>query len=1031
MSVAVLFALIGGVILVGFLANLLFRLTKIPSVLLLIAIGVVLGPVTGWIRSEALLTIAPFFGAAALLIILFEGGLELEIAHVIRHAPRTTILAVTVFGLSVAAVAALAHLLVGFSLLNALMLGAILGATSPAICLPVVAGLSVRNEVKTVIKLESAMGEVLLIVAVVLLIQSHSTGAADPMGWAWSFAKSLLVALLVSSIAGVLWSRLVGWMGREPLAYMLTLGIVCLLYFAVEELGGSTAIAVLLFGLILANMQEIAGHIGPRLGDLFGVDIREEQFVLSQFMVNITAELSFLVRTFFFVYLGLLLDFSALSWSLAAWALAIFALLLLSRRIGVGLFRRGGASFTPTEFKMIMALQPRGLATAVVAFLPMQSGVAGTSLFPVYAFVVIVLSNLYMTGGVLFAERRLKLEASAEPAESEPGPEPGPEPAAAEAALEAEWSSARDEVTAAELPAAVPASRGARLFSPAADFADEPAPTRFTDWMARFFGLRLADRETEYAEMIRASYLSEPLFWVQAFLGAAICALGLILDQTAIIIGGALIVPLVRPVIATGLALASGDIYLLVKLLVKLLSFGVMAVALSAMVVDLLPFSATTAEIAARTRPSILDFLVALFGGMSGAALISLRRHVFHYLPGAVIGITLLPALCVMGFGLGDTLGGQLFTGGGLQFTANVFAAVLGAGVILTLVGIPQASQCESVRQWKEQELARPLVRAVFGRLKLQTAIGRTGSVRARLVVVGIFLLLLLIPLQTAFDQLTLEFRTRQAIARAQGVFDIPGRSAVLGSSFTVRQPDVEVRIQVATNELFTSADIARFQERVTDQLGRPTHLDLVQTLSDVGQADTIRGMLFARANPPPAQERGRTLAESLQDLKELIGQTVAALPLPDTFHLVTTRSDLSRPGGPAIEIVYLADAELGTDARSMVTRLLAERARVGEGRVSLHWVAAAHRVGVSRAGAVNRADAPRLRELRSTLAEHPGLVAVLELPPGLSAKAGAEVHRQIQQELGLAGLSVVRAGEDAEPRVAVIRLELTSDASS
>ena len=97
MTVAVLFALMGGVILLGFLANLLFRVTKIPSVLLLIAIGVVLGPVTGWIRSEALLAIAPFFGAAALLVILFEGGLELEIAHVLRHAPRTAVLAVAVF----------------------------------------------------------------------------------------------------------------------------------------------------------------------------------------------------------------------------------------------------------------------------------------------------------------------------------------------------------------------------------------------------------------------------------------------------------------------------------------------------------------------------------------------------------------------------------------------------------------------------------------------------------------------------------------------------------------------------------------------------------------------------------------------------------------------------------------------------------------------------------------------------------------------------------------------------------------------
>ena len=91
MTVPVLFALVGLIILVGFLANLLFRITKIPSVLVLIAIGVVLGPVTGWIQHDSLLSIAPYFGAVALLVILFEGGLELEIDHVVRHAPRTAI----------------------------------------------------------------------------------------------------------------------------------------------------------------------------------------------------------------------------------------------------------------------------------------------------------------------------------------------------------------------------------------------------------------------------------------------------------------------------------------------------------------------------------------------------------------------------------------------------------------------------------------------------------------------------------------------------------------------------------------------------------------------------------------------------------------------------------------------------------------------------------------------------------------------------------------------------------------------------
>jgi cell volume regulation protein A len=1009
MTVPILFALIGCVILGGFLANLLFRLTRIPGVILLIAIGVVLGPVTGWIRSDALVTIAPFFGATALLVILFEGGLELDVLHVVRHASRAAMLAGVVFALSFVSVAAAARVLAGFSWLPALMLGAILAATSPAICLPVVSGLSLRADVKTLVKLEAVVGEVLLIVTVVLLIENHQA-PAGPLAWTWGFARSLLVALLVSSVAGVLWSRLVGWMGREPLAYMLTLGMVCLLYFAVEELGGSPAIAILLFGLILANMQSIAARIGPRARELFGVDIREEQFVLNQFMVSITAELSFLVRTFFFVYLGLILDLSALSPAVAAAGVAMFGLLLASRRVGLAALTRGGSRFSRGELQAIMALQPRGLATAVVALLPVQAGVEGTNLFPVFAFLLIILSNVFMTGGIVLADRRLRRESAEGPslaeAEVPAGLDEPPQPAG--------------PATDAPVPP-VPVARRPPPFSPAADFAGEPPPSNFPDLMARVFGLRLADREAEYGEMIRASYFNEPLFWVQAFLGAAICALGLILDQTPIIIGAALIVPLVRPVVATGLALASGDIYLLVRLLGKLCVAGLMIVLVSAAVVALLPFSPITAEIAARTRPTLLDFLVALFGGMSGAALISPRGRVFHYLPGAVIGITLLPALCVMGFGLRDGPGGLVLRGSGLLFTANMFAAVLGASVVLTLVGIQKVAQAESVRQWKEEELAKPLAQAVLRGLRLQHVIGRTGSARARAVVVGVFLLLVLIPLQSALNQLGREFRTRQAISRAQAVFDIRGRSAVLSTSFVARPDGVAVRIQAATNELFGAADIARFEERVRDQLGLPAHLDLVQTLSDVGQADRIRTLLLARrqADTPPPREL--TVAASLDETTALVERVMRDLPLPETLRFVRARGAIGGGGAPTLQLVYLSAAEAGADARSMLVRLVAERTGLSRERITLRWLPATLRVNLSRSGGIGQDDALALKAHGAALAEFPDLRVTVELSSGLSANAAEAARREIVRQLGVPENRVTSRAAAADRRVATI----------
>jgi len=60
----------------------LFKKTKIPDVLLLIIIGLILGPVLNIVKTDDFGKVGPIFSAIALIIILFEGGLELNIKHI-------------------------------------------------------------------------------------------------------------------------------------------------------------------------------------------------------------------------------------------------------------------------------------------------------------------------------------------------------------------------------------------------------------------------------------------------------------------------------------------------------------------------------------------------------------------------------------------------------------------------------------------------------------------------------------------------------------------------------------------------------------------------------------------------------------------------------------------------------------------------------------------------------------------------------------------------------------------------------------
>ena len=76
----------GVVIFLGVAGEAFFKKTGIPDVAFLMVLGVILGPVLGIIQPEAVIQVVPYFAALALIIIMFDGGLNLDIKHVIKTA---------------------------------------------------------------------------------------------------------------------------------------------------------------------------------------------------------------------------------------------------------------------------------------------------------------------------------------------------------------------------------------------------------------------------------------------------------------------------------------------------------------------------------------------------------------------------------------------------------------------------------------------------------------------------------------------------------------------------------------------------------------------------------------------------------------------------------------------------------------------------------------------------------------------------------------------------------------------------------
>ncbi len=409
LSVQTVLGLVGLVILIGLAGELVLKRTGIPSVLFLILLGVVLGPILELANPAHIQRVAPYFGTLALLIILFDGGLNLQLNRVIRETPLAFLFTCTVFVGSVLGTAGLFVWATQGTWMAGLLLGSILSGTAASIVIPVTQRLhSIQDSVKVILSLESAVVNVFVIVSALGLIKVMLPSEQAP-DMVWNLFKAFFFALLLASVAGAVWARLLTWLQGQALSYMLTLAAILVLYDLAELTGANGAVTILLFGLVLGNMQSMVSRLASPIRQRLGYELDQAQFALDVVLKRFNEELSFLVRTFFYVLLGLILDPAQLSITVIIAGLAFFAVGLLVRGIVIEIFGRLWSGWSLHEKRVISAMLPRGLATAVMAFLPANAGVPHTEQFPMYAVTVIVFSVLYMTV-MLALERRPTLQ---------------------------------------------------------------------------------------------------------------------------------------------------------------------------------------------------------------------------------------------------------------------------------------------------------------------------------------------------------------------------------------------------------------------------------------------------------------------------------------------------------------------------------------------------------------------------------------------------------------------------------------------
>ena len=138
MDMSRIFGLPAALLIIAVAANRLSRWTRVPDIIVLLLIGVGLGPVLKWVDPTHFQDMVRILGMLALILILFEGGLELRLKDAIRYSPGGVLLALVSYGLTVGLVALIVRVTLHMAWIDAALVGAVLGSTSAAVVLPAI-----------------------------------------------------------------------------------------------------------------------------------------------------------------------------------------------------------------------------------------------------------------------------------------------------------------------------------------------------------------------------------------------------------------------------------------------------------------------------------------------------------------------------------------------------------------------------------------------------------------------------------------------------------------------------------------------------------------------------------------------------------------------------------------------------------------------------------------------------------------------------------------------------------------------------
>jgi len=403
---------LGAIILViGIIADEIHSRFGVPDILIMIFLGSLFGPILKIIPRDPLMAIAPYLAAVTLAIVLFEAGINFPAQKELTDAFRALLYAFIGVSFSTIIAIPLSFAIYSWSPLIGALLGAIVGGTSSAVVLSLMPRMNISQEAKNVLSLESIFTDAIVIVIAMLIMRlvilPSQTITVETVSR--EIVGCIMISLLLGFLLAVALSKIVATVQTKIYGDIFLLAIVILVYGITEQVGGSGALTVFVFALTIANIR----HLIPRMrveAPSLAERIKDRIPSFKSYSRRFYTQIAFLMRTYFFAFLGMIFSIPSIQEFLAG--LALTGCLIFMRYLATLIITY--KSKIPSRDRIYMTLIcGRGLAAAVLSSLLLTYGIVASPIMQdlvtqviIYTTIISAISSYLSKSGLTIYFRR-------------------------------------------------------------------------------------------------------------------------------------------------------------------------------------------------------------------------------------------------------------------------------------------------------------------------------------------------------------------------------------------------------------------------------------------------------------------------------------------------------------------------------------------------------------------------------------------------------------------------------------------------